>query len=78
MRVSVACSDIQNCNLDCLHPFTFPGARNVTTVNIQNNKFSTLPEALLWSMTNLINFYARDLRELRTLPEKLFKGWYPL
>ena len=66
--------DIQKCNLDCLDhdAFAFPGAANVTTVNIQNNNFLALPETLLWNMTSLQHFYAQQLMKLATLPQRFF------
>ena len=76
MRLPVAFSDIQNCDLDCLQPdtFTFPGSADVQTVYIQNNNFAFLPEALLRNMASMLFFYARNLRELHTLPEQMFHG----
>lgn len=61
IRLPSHASDIHECNLDCLGPnaFDFPGARNVTTVNIQNNDFISLPEALLQNMSSLQNFHAQ-------------------
>ena len=54
--------------------FDFPGAANVTTVNIQHNNFLALPETLLWNMASLQHFYAQSLVHLATLPEEFFKG----
>ena len=69
-------SDIQKCKLDCLDSdaFDFPGAANVTTVNIQHNSFLTLPDTLLWNMTSLQHFDAQYLVKLATLPERFFAG----
>ena len=69
-------SDIQKCKLDCLDPdaFDFPGAANVTTVNIQHNNFLALPDTLLWNMISLQHFDAQYLGQLATLPDKFFKG----
>ena len=40
-------SDIQECNIECLEPdaFQVPGVRNISTVYIQTNVFTALPEA---------------------------------
>ena len=69
-------SDIQRCKLDCLDfdAFDFPGAANVTTVNIQHNNFLALPETLLWNMTSLQHFDAQYLVKLATLPNGFFAG----
>ena len=69
-------SDIQRCKLDCLDfdAFDFPGAANVTTVNIQHNNFLALPETLLWNMTSLQHFDAQYLVKLATLPEGFFRA----
>ena len=69
-------SDIQRCELDCLDfdAFDFPGAANVTTVNIQHNNFLALPETLLWNMTSLQHFDAQYLVKLATLPERFFRA----
>ena len=69
-------SDIQQCELACLDKdsFDFPGAANVTTVNIQSNGFLSLPETLLWNMSSLQHFYSRNLVNLATFPEEFFKG----
>ena len=69
-------SDIQRCKLDCLDfdAFDFPGAANVTTVNIQHNNFLALPETLLWNMTSLQHFDAQYLVKLATLPERFFRA----
>ena len=54
--------------------FDFPGARNVTTVNIQHNDFLALPEKLLWNMTSIEQVFAQQMPKLETLPEDFFKG----
>ena len=73
MRIVI--SDIQKCNLDCLDhdAFDFPGAANVTTLNIQYNNFLALPEMLLWKMTSLQQLRADYLVKLATLPERFFQ-----
>ena len=75
-RIRNTTSDVANCNLDCLDhdAFDFPGAANVTTVNIQHNNFLALPETLLWNMTSLQHFDAQNLVKLATLQEGFFKG----
>ena len=67
---------MQRCKLDCLDfdAFDFPGAANVTTVNIQHNNFLALPETLLWNMTSLQHFDAQYLVKLATLPEGFFRA----
>ena len=67
--------NIENCNLGCLDSdaFDFPGASNVTEVNIKYNNFLALPEKLLWNMS-LLQFEAENLVALQTLPEKFFLG----
>lgn len=46
--------------MDCLDQdaFNFPGASNVTVINIQQNQFLALPEALLRNMSSVREFNA--------------------
>ena len=69
-------SDIRECDIDCLDydAFRFAGAGAVETVYVQNNAFPTLPEKLLWNMTSILYFYARNLNRITGLPEKFFLG----
>ena len=69
-------SDIQRCGIDCLDydAFRFAGAGAVETVYVQGNPFASLPEKLLWNMTSIRFFYARNLNRITGLPEKFFLG----
>jgi len=70
------CSNINGCNLACLEPdaFNFTGSRDVTTLDIGGNLFTELPEELLWSTPALVEFSAKALKKLETLPERFFQG----
>ena len=69
-------SDIQKCKMACLDSdaFGFPGASQITTVNIQANEVLALPEALLWNLSSLQFFEASSMPKLRTVPERFFLG----
>jgi len=75
-RAPVHLLDLQGCNLDCLDPdsFAFPGANNVTAINLDSNNFVALPEALLWNVPNLLNIDLNQLKNLANLPAKFFQN----
>jgi len=66
--------DIQECNIECLEPdaFQVPGASSISTVYIQTNVFTALPEELFQNMTSLLFLFARNLDQLAMLPENIF------